>query len=75
MLCVTAVSGICHLKNKKVAASNSLLEANILALADGTGTSPGENENKTGVAKIVKTGSSLYVTYVSGTASGQVKNF
>lgn len=61
------------MKNKKVTESNSLLKANILALADGTGKSPGENENKTGIAKIVKTGASLYVTNVSGTASGQVK--
>ncbi len=73
MICAAAVSGICHLKNKKVTASNSLLKANILALADGIGTSSVENENKTGVAKIVKTGSSLYVTSVSGTASGHVK--
>lgn len=73
MICAAAVSGICHLKNKKVTASNSLLKANILALADGIGTSSVENENKTDVAKIVKTGSSLYVTSVSGTASGHVK--
>lgn len=73
MICAAAVSGICHLKNKKVTESNSLLKANILALADSTGKSPGENENKTGIAKIVKTGASLYVTNVSGTASGQVK--
>lgn len=67
------VSGIYYLKNKKFAASNSLLKANILALADGTETSSVENENNTGVAKIVKTGASLYVTNISGTASGQVK--
>lgn len=73
LLCATTASGICYLHNKKNNVRNYLLEANILALADDTATSSEERENKTGIAKIVKTGSSLYVTSVSGSASGQVK--
>lgn len=73
MLCATTASGICFFAQQKNMARNSLLEANILALAENRTTSSEESENKTNIAKIVKTGASLYVTSVSGKAKGQVK--
>lgn len=57
-----AVSGFSYMHNKKEVQCNSLLEANILALT--------EDKNVTNIAKVVTTGSGMYVTYVDGSLSG-----
>ncbi|MDE6158919.1 MAG: hypothetical protein K2F69_02305 [Bacteroidaceae bacterium] len=63
LICTLAVSGFSYMHNKKEVQCNSLLEANILALTEG--------KDVTNIAKVVTTGSGMYVTYVDGSMSGK----
>lgn len=64
LACTLAVSGLSYIHNKKETQCDSLLEANILALT--------EDKDVTDIAKVVTTGSGMYVTYVDASVSGKI---